>query len=403
MAHSLSRCSVPLVLLTLLALAAFPPAGPAEAQGIDDLTRTGRADYAACRHKLAQMIDEARYYDRMKEDLPGMEKQAAELQARLDTLNPKHREALQKLAALESEQRTLTADLPKAETDCREAWLPSLSGVCGRRDRMTRRLHEELPPELARLRAELPPLAQERQEAENTLSVLQMNLQSRRNYVARASRPAERQIAEQEGLCRGMEPLIGIDPHAPRSAMEIAASAPEGIVGDEIALHARLASPVPGAQYGFVWSLNGRVFGGNKDRVSAAIPGEGNSTVRVVAWRWTGGQWVRAAEASRGIAGKARVQQRVSITGPAAVTIRNGAAQGAFEASITPEVPGEMYGFTWGAVGDPEGPVTFNNPSKSQSLTVTTPGRYALLVHAWKLLNGQWVFIGKASHPFTVR
>lgn len=403
MAYSLSRCTVLFILLSLFALATFSPAGPADAQEIDDLTRTGRADYAACRHRLAQMIDEARYYNRMKADLPGMEKQAAELQARLDALNPKHRETSQKLAALESEHKALTADLLKAETDCREAWLPSLSGACSRRDRMTRRLHEELPPELARLRAELPPLAQERQEAENTLSVLQMNLQSRQNYIARASRPSERQIAEQEALCRSMEPSMGIDPNAPRSAMEIAASAPEGIVGDEIALHARLSSPVPEAQHGFVWSLNGRVFGGNGDRVTAAIPGEGTSTVRVVAWRWTGGQWVKAAEASRGIAGRARVQQRVAITGPAALTIRNGAAGGTFEASITPEVPGELYGFTWGAVGDPEGPVTFNNPSNSQSLTVTTPGRYALLVHAWKLVNGQWVFIGKASHPFTVR
>jgi len=403
MAHALSRCTVPPVLLILFVLAAFSPADPAEAQRIDDLTRTGRADYAACRHKLAQMIDEARYYERMKADLPGMETQAAELQARLDALNPKYREAAQKLAALESEHKTLTADLPKAETDCREAWLPSLSGACSRRDRMSRRLHEELPPELSRLRAELPPLAQERQDAENTLSVLQMNLQSRRNYVARANPPTEGQIAEQEARCRGMEPSMGRDPDSSGSALVIDASAPEGVVGDEIALHARLASPVPGAQYGFVWSLNGRIFGGNGDRVSAAIPGEGISTVRVVAWRWAGGQWVKAAEASRGVAGKARVQQTVTITGPSAVTIRNGAARGIFEARIAPEAPGQMYGFTWGAVGDPQGPVTFNNPSNSQSLTVTTPGRYVLLVHAWKLVNGQWVFIGKASHPFTVR
>ena len=47
--------------------------------------------------------------------------------------------------------------------------------------------------------------------------------------------------------------------------------------------------------------------------------------------------------------------------------------------------------------------MTFSNPSGSQSLAVTTPGRYTVLVHAWKLVNGQWVFIGKASHPFTVQ
>jgi hypothetical protein len=97
------------------------------------------------------------------------------------------------------------------------------------------------------------------------------------------------------------------------------------------------------------------------------------------------------------------VQQRVSIAGPAALALRNGAARGSFEARIAPEAPGEMYGFTWGAVGDPQGPVTFTNQSSSQSLTVTTPGRYAVLVHAWKLVNGQWVLIGKASHPFTVQ
>lgn len=403
MAAALSGRPAAFALLILLSLAYLPPACPADAQGIDDLARTGGADYAVCRHKLAQMIEEAHYYERMKADLPGMETQTAELQARLDALNAKYRESAQQLAALEREHETLTADLPKAETDCREAWLPSLSGACSRRDRMARRLHEELPPEIARLRSELPHLAQERQEAEGTLSVLQMNLQSRRNYVARASRPSEGQIAEQEGHCRGMEPSMAMAPDAPRSEMEIAVSAPEGIVGEEIALHARLASPVPGARYGFVWSLNGRVFGGNGNRTRAAIPAEGISTVRAVAWRWTGGQWVKAAEASRSIAGRARVQQKVSIAGPSAVTIRDGAARGTFEARIIPEVAGELYGFTWGAVGDPQGPVTFNNPSSSQSLTVTTPGRYTLLVHAWKLVGGQWVLIGKASHPFTVR
>jgi hypothetical protein len=403
MAAAPFRCPVLLIPLLLFVLAALPPANPAEAQSTDDLTRTGRVDVAACRHKLAQMVDEARYYDRMRADLPGMEAQAAELQATLDTLSPKCREISRKLAALESEQKTLAAELPKAETDCREAWLPSLSGACSRVDRITRRLSGEVNPELARHRDELPPLEEERQKAENTLSVLQMNLQSRRNYVARASRPTEQQIAEQEGRCRSLESPMGRDPEASRSALEIVSSAMEGIVGEEITLQARLSFPAPEARYGFVWSLNGRVIGGNGDRVKTAIPGEGTSTVRVAAWRWTGGQWVKAAEASRGITGRARTQQTVTITGPSAVTIRNGAARGTFEARITPEISGQLYGFTWGAVGDPQGPVTFNNQSSSQSLTVTTPGRYALLVHAWKLVNGQWVFIGKAAHPFTVQ
>jgi len=401
MAASLFR--YPVLLFTLIALSALSPAGHAEAQQIDDLTRSGRAEAAACLHKLAQMRDEARYYDGMKADLPGMEKQAAELQARLDALIPKAREASNRFAALEQEKKALEGELPKAEQDCREAWLPSLSGACSRKSGIARKLTEEVNPAIARLREELPPLEQERQEVENTLSVLQMNLQSRRNYVARATRPAEGQIAEQEGRCRNMELSLGRDHEISRSSMEIAASAAEGIVGDEIALRARLASPVPGARYGFVWSLNGRVFGGNGDQVKAAVPGEGTSTVRVVAWRWAGGQWVKAAEASRGIAGRARAPQTVAITGPSAVTVRNGTPLATFEARVTPEMPNEVYGFTWGATGGPGGPVTFSNHSSRQSLSPSTPGRYALLVHAWKLINGQWVFIGKAAHPFTVQ
>ncbi|NPV05980.1 MAG: hypothetical protein HPY67_14770 [Syntrophaceae bacterium] len=402
MIRARSRSMVSFVLLALFCLAVFPCPGPAETQKNDGLARTGRVEAVACRHRLAQMIDEARYYDRMRADLAGMETQAAELQARLSDLIPRHRDAVQRLTALESEQKALSADLPRAEEECRQAWLPSLSGACSRRDRTARRLHEELPPELARLRGELPRLAQERQEAENTLSVLQMNLQSRRNYVARADRPADGQIEEQEARCRAMEESMARDPEAARSALEIAVSAPEALVGDEIALYARLTAPVAGAQYGFVWSLNGKVFGGNGDRVKTAIPGEGTNTVRVVAWRWAGGQWVKAAEASRAIAGRARVQPTVSIAGPSAMTIRDGAARGTFEARITPEVPGQTYGYTWGAVGDPQGPVTFSNPSGTQNLTVTTPGRYTVLVHAWKLVNGQWVLVGKAAHPFTV-
>jgi len=403
MSAFLFRRPAGLALFVLFVLTFPPSAGPSEAQGIDDLNRTGRAGYAACRHKLAQMIDEALYYDRMKADLPGMEAHAAELQAKLDTLNAKHGESSKRLALLETEHRTLTADLPKAETECREAWLPSLSGACSRLDRMTRRLGEEVNPELSRLRAELPPLAQQRQETEDTLSVLQMNLQSRRNYVAREARPAEAEIAEQQERCRALEPAAGREPDSSGSALVIDASAAQGFAGEEITLRARLVSPVPEAQYGFVWSVNGRVFGGNGDRAKVTIPGEGTNTVRVAAWRWEGRQWLKTAEASRCITGGPRVQQRVSISGPAALALRNGAARGSFEARIAPEAPGEMYGFTWGAVGDPQGPVTFTNQSSSQSLTVTTPGRYAVLVHAWKLVNGQWVLIGKASHPFTVQ
>ena len=57
MAASLFR--YPVLLFTLIALSALSPAGHAEAQQIDDLTRSGRAEAAACLHKLAQMRDEA--------------------------------------------------------------------------------------------------------------------------------------------------------------------------------------------------------------------------------------------------------------------------------------------------------------------------------------------------------
>ena len=53
------------------------------------------------------MQDEARHYDRVKNDLPGMEKQAADLQAKLDLVNPKYQEASQKFTALETEQKTI--------------------------------------------------------------------------------------------------------------------------------------------------------------------------------------------------------------------------------------------------------------------------------------------------------
>ena len=388
--------------LAPLALAALMiSGGAAEAQRIDDLARAGRVEAAACRHRLAQMRDMAQYYDRMAADLPGMERQAAELQAQLGALIPQIREASSRLASLGREQEALSDELPKAQKDCREAWFPSMSGACSRAEQIARRLDGEVNPELGRLRAALPPLESERQRVEATLSVLQMNLQSRRNYVARQTRPTEEQIAEQDGRCRTLEVSMAREP-AP-AALEISASAPEALAGEEITLRARIASPVPGARYGFVWSLNGKVFGDNGDSVKTAIPGEGINTVRVVAWLWTGGQWVRAAEASRAIAGKARVQQSVTISGPSTMAIRDGEARGTFEARITPEVSGQTYGFTWGAVGDPQGPVTFSNQSASQSLTVTAPGRYTVLVHAWKLVNGQWVLVGKAAHTLMVQ
>lgn len=66
------------------------PAAPAGAQKIDDLAHANKIEYNACKYKAAQMRDEARHYDRARTDLPGMEKQAADLQAKLDVLNPKY-------------------------------------------------------------------------------------------------------------------------------------------------------------------------------------------------------------------------------------------------------------------------------------------------------------------------
>ncbi len=55
MSAFLFRRPAGLALFVLFVLTFPPSAGPSEAQGIDDLSRTGRAGYAACRHKLAQM------------------------------------------------------------------------------------------------------------------------------------------------------------------------------------------------------------------------------------------------------------------------------------------------------------------------------------------------------------
>ena len=253
-----------------------------------------------------------------------------------------------------------------------------------------------------RLRNDLPPLAEERQNCEDTLTVLKMNLQSRQNCLARTTRPTGEQIAERERQCRSMGLSMDLDPAATKSALTISVSASEGMAGDEISLGALLSPTDPGARYGFVWSINGRVFGGNGAAVKTNIPGEGMSTVRVVAWRWAGRQWVKTAEASRDISGKARIRQAVSISGPSSVRVRDLRQPATFEARINPEVPNEQYGYTWGATGDPRGPMTFSSYGNTQSLQTSTPGRYEILVHAWKLVNGKWIFIGKASLPFTV-
>lgn len=389
-------------LLPLLIALALLPAALADAQKVDDLVNANRIEYTLCKYKAAQMHDEVRQVDSAKADLPGMEKQAAELQAKLDALNPKYREAQLKAAALEREQASLGAELPTVEQECREAWFPSLSGACSRRNRITKRLYEEVNPELARLRSELAPLGQERQKTEDTLAVLSMNVQSRRNYLARTTRPTDGEIAEQERRCQLMELSMGIDTAATKPALTIAVSSPEGTVGDEISLGAVISAADPRARYGYAWSINGRVFGDNRPGVRTAIPAEGVNTVRVIAWRWTGSQWVKTAEATREVTGQARVQQTVSIAGPSSVQIQDSPLTVTFEARVSPEVPGEQYGYTWGATGGSRGPVTFNSHTKTQSLSAATPGRYDILVHAWKLVNGRWIYVAKASLPFAV-
>jgi len=387
------RCLILLAMALLLIVAV-----PAGAQKIDDLVQANRIEYNACKYKLAQMTDEARYYDRAKADLPGMEKQVADLQAKLDVLNPKY----QRYSALTEEQKALNSELPKVEKECQEAWISSLSGACKRRNEITRRLGEEINPELARLRAEMPALGEERKKYEDSLTVLKMNLQSKQNYLARTARPTEQQIAEQEGQCKLIELSMGLDPRGAKSTVSILVSAAEGLVGDEISLRASLAPMDPRERYGFVWSINGKVIGGNGALVKTNIASEGVNTVRVVAWRWTGRQWDKTTETAREIIGKPRVQQTVSITGPAGVTLQDQSIVVTFEARITPEVPSEQYGFTWGASGGPRGPVTFNSHTNRQSLSASTPGRYDILVHAWKLVNGKWLFISKAALPFSI-
>jgi hypothetical protein len=385
-----------LILLAAALLLIF--AGPAGAQKIDDLVNADRIESNACRYRLAQMSDEVRRYDRAKADLPGMEKQVADLQAKLDVLNQKY----QRYIALMEEQKTLDGELPKVEKECREAWVSSLSSACRRRNEITKRLGEEINPELARLRAEMPALGEERKKYEDALTVLKMNLQSHQNYLTRTARPTDQQIAEQDGHCKLLELSMGLDPRGAKSTVGILVSAAEGMVGEEISMRATLAPMDPGARYGFVWSVNGKVIGGNGIFVKTNIAGEGVNTVRVVAWRWTGRQWDKTTEAAREIIGKPRVQQAVSITGPAGVMLQDQPVVVTFEAGVTPEVPSEQYGFTWGASGGPRGPVTFNSHTNRQSLSASTPGRYDILVHAWKLVNGRWLFIGKASLPFTV-
>ncbi len=171
-----------ILLATALSLIVSVSAG---AQKMDDPVQASRIEYNACRYKLAQMTDEVRHYDRVKADLPGMEKQAADLQARLDILNQKS----QRYTALQEEQKTLNSELPKVEKECQGAWISSLSSACKRRDQIGRRLAEEIDPELAILRAEMPALGEERKKVEDPLTVLKMNLQSRQNYLARTTRP----------------------------------------------------------------------------------------------------------------------------------------------------------------------------------------------------------------------
>ena len=105
-------------------------------------------------------------------------------------------------------------------------------------------------PELARRRMSCSPLGEERQKYENTLSVLQMNLQFNRTYLARTTRPADGQIAEKDRQRQLLELSMGLDPRATASTVAIAVSASEGVIGDEIFFRAILSPVDSRARYG---------------------------------------------------------------------------------------------------------------------------------------------------------
>ena len=123
MAKTTIRCIILLAAALLLTHAAA-----AEAQKIGELVNANKIEYTACKYKEAQMRDEARHYDSVKADLPGMEKRAADLQAKLDLVNPKYREASQKFTALETEQRALASELPKVENGVPGCLVPIVVG-----------------------------------------------------------------------------------------------------------------------------------------------------------------------------------------------------------------------------------------------------------------------------------
>jgi len=268
------RCAILLAAALLLILDA-----PAGAQKVDDLVNANKIEYNACKYKAARMRDEARHYDRVRTtDLPGMEKQAADLQAKLDALNLKR----QRYAALMEEQKALSSELPKVDQECQQAWFQSLSGACSRRNQITKKLYEEIDPEIARLRADTLSLGDERKKVEDALTVLRMNLQSYQNYLDRTTCPTAEQIAEQDRQCQRMELSMGLDSTASRSTVTIATSASEGMVGDEVSFGALLSPKDPLARYGYVWSLNGQVFSGNGASVRMNIPSEG--AIRSGSW-----------------------------------------------------------------------------------------------------------------------
>ena len=231
--------------------------------------------------------------------------------------------------------RARNLELPKMEQECREAWFSSLSSACTRRNQITKRLYEELNPELARLRAEMPSLGEERKKVEDALSVLKMNLQSHQNYLAQTARPTDERIAEQDRQCQLMELSMGLDSKASTSTVTLPHRRRREWSGMR-SLSGPCSPPkIPGPSM--------VMCGASTARSSAATrPAENEYPERRRQYRpgrglAVDGQAVGQDRRSlRGHPGKARVQQTVSITGPASVLIQDQPKTVIFEARIIP-------------------------------------------------------------------
>jgi len=168
-----------------------------------------------------------------------------------------------------------------------------------------------------------------------------------------------------------------------------------------VAVQAELSSAKAGVKYRYSWSLNGQALAGNEANQRFRLPREGNNTLRAAAWRLAGNKWDPAAEAGLVIYGQAAAPVQLSIAGPDKVTVKDSPVNASFEARPALESPTERYFYRWGATG-PGGPRTFNSQTRLQTIAARTPGAYEIQVNVWKLVNNTWLYVGKASRPFTI-